>query len=315
MSDHPDRPAHPRVPALPPEVSEADASGRIAELYDEIRPALRSPNVNLVYRLLANYPAYLAAAWEQIGPNIASRYLEREAERLRALAALDVGPAGGRLRPELSSRGISDRDLAEIRGIIDLFNYANPKNLIGISALRMAMDGRPVPGAGDVEDGRPVPEQPLPDIEVRIVDMRSAAPDVRAVLEEVAAAHETGEAMPSVYRALASWPPFLRASWRAVRPFVGRPEFAARVGRLVAEAERSAVGLPYPVRLSRAETEQLVGKDAADSITEILRRFQTKMIPPMTVEIHTLKALLDGQEAATSSPLTWKPWPSPRPTE
>ena len=48
MTDHPGRPAHPHVPALPSEVSEADASGRIAELYDEIRPDLRSPNLKLV---------------------------------------------------------------------------------------------------------------------------------------------------------------------------------------------------------------------------------------------------------------------------
>ena len=302
MNDRRGQPMPPRLPILPPEVAETEASGAIARLYQEIRAALRSPNVNLVYRLLANYPEYLAAAWAEIGPNIASRYLEREAERLRALSALEVGPAGTQLRRELLSLGLSDDDLVKIRGLIDLFNYANPKNLIGISALRLAMDGRPIPGTGDPEGGRPVPEGPLPDVEVRLVDVRSASADVRAVLEEVAAAHETGDALPSVYRALANWPPMLGACWRAVRPFVDRPEFAARVRRLVAEAERSALGLPYPVGLSRAETEQLVGADAADEIGEILQRFQTKMIAPMTVEIHTLKALLDGQEAAASSP-------------
>ena len=66
-------------------------------------------------------------------------------------------------------------------------------------------------------------------------------------------------------------------------------------------------GQPMPPRLpilppEVAETEQLVGAGAADEIGEILQRVQTKMSAPMTVEIHTLKALLDGQEAAASSP-------------
>ena len=131
-------------PPLPPEVAEAEAGGELARLYGDIRRALRSPNVNLVYRLLASYPDYLAAAWAQIGPNLASRYLEHQAERLRALAALDVGQAGSRLGRELSALGLSDDELSRIRGVVDLFNYANPKNLIVVTALRLALDGRAI---------------------------------------------------------------------------------------------------------------------------------------------------------------------------
>ena len=43
-------------PPLPPEVAEAEAGGEVARLYDDIRRAIRSPNVNLVYRLLASAP-------------------------------------------------------------------------------------------------------------------------------------------------------------------------------------------------------------------------------------------------------------------
>ncbi len=291
---------------LPPEVAEAEADGEVARLYGDIRWALRSPTVNLVYRLLASYPDYLAAAWREIGPNLASRYLEQQAERLRALAAFDVGPDGGRFREELSTLGLSGDELARIRAIVDLFNYANPKNLIVVAALRLALDGRAIPGSGVAEDGRPLPSGPLPDVEVRLVDPGSAPPEAQPVLAEILAAHAESGTMPSVYRALANWPSFLRASWGALRPYVASPEFAARVRRLVDEAERAALGLPHPVGLSRARTEQIVGRDGAAAVETILRRFGTAMIPAMTVEIHTLKALLDGPESARSSPLAWR---------
>ncbi|MDP8924905.1 MAG: halocarboxylic acid dehydrogenase DehI family protein [Chloroflexota bacterium] len=293
-------------PPLPPEVAEAEAGGEVARLYGDIRWALRSPNVNLVYRLLAHYPDYLAAAWSEIGPNQASRYLEQQAERLRALAALDVSPAGGRFRGELSALGLSGDELARIRGIIDLFNYANPKNLIVVAALRLVFDGRAIPGSDVAEGGQPLPSGPLPDVEVRLVDPGSAPPEARPVLAEILAAHPESGAMPSVYRALANSPSFLHASWGAVRPYVAGPEFAARVRRLIDEAERAALGLPHPVGLSRARTEQIVGRDGAAAVETILRRFGTAMIPAMTVEVHTLKALLDGPEAARSSPLAWR---------
>ena len=112
--------------------------------------------------------------------------------------------------------------------------------------------------------------------------------------------------MPSVYRALANWPSFLRLSWDAVRPYLAEPEFTARVQRLIDEAERAALGLPHPVGLSRAQTEQMIGRDGAAVVDGILRRFGTVMIPAMTVEIHTLKALLDGPDSARSSPLAWR---------
>lgn len=289
------------------EVSEAEASGAVARLYEEIRRALRSPNVNLIYRLLASRPEYLAAAWQQIGPNLASRYLEREAERLRGLAALEVGSAGASLRRGPEALGVGPADLDRIRAVVDLFNYANPKNLIVVTALRLAFDGRPIPGRGDAGDRQPVPEGPIPDVEVRLLDVDRVPPEVRALLAEIAAASATAGAMPSVYRALANWPAFLRASWPALRPFVVSPAFAARTRHLVAEAERSALALPYPVSLSTADTERLVGPDAARAIGTTLERFRSEMIPAMTVEIHTLKALLDGQPAAASSPLAWRP--------
>lgn len=289
------------------EVSEADASGEAARLYEQIRAALGSPNVNLIYRLLASYPTYLSAAWRQIGPNVASRYLERDAERLRAMAACDVGGAAGSLARVSTSLGVSDRELVQIRGVVDLFNYANPKNLIAITALLMALDGRAIAGTRDAEDGRPVPSRPLPDVEVRMLDPEAASPEVRALLAEIVEAHGTDGVVPSVYRALATWPSFLRATWQAVGPCVRGTEFDHRVRLLATEAERSALGLPHPVDLSENEAERLVGAVAVGAIRATLEMFRTEMISAMTVEIHTLKALLDGQDAASPSPFAWRP--------
>src|SRR5262249_31484148 len=81
-----------------PEVSEAEAQGRVAEIYEEIRRAVGLPVVNLVYRHLAVEPERLQAVWAELRPNLTTL----EAERLVDRAAL----------PEVTR--ISSRTLAAI---------------------------------------------------------------------------------------------------------------------------------------------------------------------------------------------------------
>ena len=50
-----------------PEISERDASGRVAELYDEIRRTIGLPLVNLVYRVLAASER-LEDTWAELAP-------------------------------------------------------------------------------------------------------------------------------------------------------------------------------------------------------------------------------------------------------
>lgn len=50
------------------EVMEEDADGWTREVYDGVRDRLRVPLVNFLFRVLANYPAYLGLSWNGISP-------------------------------------------------------------------------------------------------------------------------------------------------------------------------------------------------------------------------------------------------------
>src|SRR5436190_22486574 len=89
------------------EVAEADARGRVAELYADIRGTLGLPFVNLVYRHLAVEEEHLAAVWAALGPNLASQAAADAAEQLVARA---VPPAVEALPPGVV--GASEATLA-----------------------------------------------------------------------------------------------------------------------------------------------------------------------------------------------------------
>jgi len=89
-----------------PEVSEAEAQGRVAEIYEEIRRTVGMPIVNLVYRHLAVEPRRLETVWTELRRNLGTPEAERLVERAalpgvtripsRALAA--IGVDGEKLR-------------------------------------------------------------------------------------------------------------------------------------------------------------------------------------------------------------------------
>ena len=55
------------------EVSEKDAGGRIADLYDDIRRVTGVHSVALVYRALAAIPGALEMVWADLASNLADR--------------------------------------------------------------------------------------------------------------------------------------------------------------------------------------------------------------------------------------------------
>ena len=65
------------------EISERASSGRVADIYEDIKQTLRTTQVNLIYRTLSVHEAYFAAAWEALRPNASITYFERCADSLR----------------------------------------------------------------------------------------------------------------------------------------------------------------------------------------------------------------------------------------
>ena len=217
------------------EVSEEDAGGRIADLYDDIRRVTGVDSVALVYRALAAIPGALETVWSDLASNLADR-------DVRAAAARIVGadPASvAQLDPGLVS--VPPRDAA---ATLAGFARINRLNLVGLNALFEGVPGRPptIPA----RSARDIVPAGLP-----MADLGSLPENTRALLEAMSApvaGEELPVVIPSLYRFFAHDERLLRVLWAALQPVVVGPAFGQRVAAIGRDAAPLARTLPYSVR-------------------------------------------------------------------
>jgi hypothetical protein len=170
------------TPSTAYEVVEADAGGRVADLFEQVRHALGTTFVPTVYRRMATHPAALAAAVAPLGSIVHLARQENFARRSQRLAAglLAVDPSLQTLTP----RGP--------RSVVERYRAANPLNLVfAVAVLGLG----PAP--------RPVMAPPL-------------GPPHADEDEDIEACHG-GVVLPGLWRELAPWAPWRSAAWSVLR--------------------------------------------------------------------------------------------------
>lgn len=257
---------------LLPEVSEADARGSIAEVYEDIRRVLGLPLVNLVYRHLAVVPGRLEAVWAELRPNLADEAIDAMAEELLALAALGIPRIS---RAVLSAAGVFEPQLDRVFATLDAYNHANPRNLIAIEGLIGAAPagdhGRGLTSGSDPgirSRGDPVTVERQGGGEILpIAGLGGLDPSVIALLREMAepfSGRSDATLVPGLFRHFAGNPALLAVLWTALRPSVeGRA--LARLGNRVAHRARVlAAGLPHAVQpVAEPETRNVLVRFAS----------------------------------------------------
>ena len=264
-----------------PDMMPDQANERIKPVYEEIQASLRVPFVNLIFRVLANYPDYLLPAWKSLAPIVRAREFEVAADELRAAAALE----------DLPQTAVIDADVPELRAFNDTIHYVLPKLLLVASLL---------------EERVPAPEQPcrqsqgrLPfavaagATKVEMVDPDHASGRVTVLFNSIKATH--GHPLVSSYfRGLAQWPDVLEALWAELKPIVGINSYEDRKADLI--------------HLARLHTRDLVSfqifsppeHDPAE-VAALLAAFRFKFIPEMLIDVVLVKAMLDGPSQAPVS--------------
>ena len=259
---------------LLPEITERDAPPEIAAIYDEIRRFTQLPLVNLIYRHLATVPGALLWAWGLLRPAFADGSLEAAAGRIQAAVSL---PHVEPVSPDrLDAADLSAADREQVGHVIAAYNRGNSLNLVGLTAVRLALDSPP-----RLRATRPEPVTApvyLPDIPP-IRRLGDLDPDLAAKVNRLAELHGVGAAgvIPSLYLHLANWPSFLALVAERVMPLL-KDGTVARAGQ-------------QAVTFARAEAENLLsglsGSCAASPTTdaEALRRvldtFTGRAIPEM----------------------------------
>ena len=243
------------------ELPEAAATGRVAEVYADIRAVLALPMVNLVYRHLATKPGELVECWAALRPNLASRAAASAAEKLAALAS----PAGVAALPRasLAVAGLTGEQVPLARATLAAYRRANSLNVLGMFTLLYGCPGR---GASAEEAAAPPAKPILP-----MASLEHLTPAAAALLDEMSL-HALGgdepRLVPSLLRHFAGNPCLLALVWAVLR--LPTAEATHRAERVARRARELARALPYPVAALDDAAERAVVVKFSDAMARML---------------------------------------------
>ena len=242
------------------EVPESAATGRVAELYADIRAVLGLPMVNLVYRYLATRSGVLEDCWAALRPNYGSTAAASAGRELIALAAPEgVAPLP---RATVEAAGMTGEEATLGRATLAAYRRANSLNLLDMFAL---LDGCPGGGSADTAPA-PEPASILP-----IAPLESLAPETAALLDEMSVQTVGGgepRIVPSFLRHFAHNARLLALLWTLLEPATA--EAIGRAGAIASRARGLAQGLPCPVAALEDGPERAVVAQFSDAMPRML---------------------------------------------
>ena len=182
-------------------VSEAEATGRTAEIFAEIREIMQIPIVTSIWRTLDAIEGGLEAAWEATRPIYQSGQPDALLRRFGIEVELPIPepPSDHRLR----SLGINNADRKSILSIIEAYNRSNGLNLIALTALVRGGSSRQLQATARLT----VPWPGLPPL----LSKDEIDSDNWALLQRMkhlGNIHPT-DALPTLWRHLIHWPGLL----------------------------------------------------------------------------------------------------------
>lgn len=244
-----------------PELHESEATGRIADIYAEIRRFSGVPYVSSLQRYLATRPGVLEWAWDALRPAMVSGVIPETGWRLAASVRLD--PPAPLTATQIRGWGLDASDLASIRNIAANFVRVSPVNLVMGACLARLLTGA-VPGGGDPLPNQWTPPAPLPPMPGNVVP--DALPEEqRAVLMRFATDVDGVPFIPALYCQIAHFPAVL--AWLAdeLVPRLTAPETLSK-GAAFREAAREAA----PAIIARLPSLPAQPAPDADNIRKVL---------------------------------------------
>jgi len=245
------------------EVAEAEATGDVALVYEEIRRTYAVPYVSSLFRHLAVHPGLLPWAWGIVRPALLSGAVQRLAWQRVDITELPTLPPLS--REALARLGVDTESLSAIRTICESFARVSPINLVVAACLaRLLGEGQSGAASAAVTLQPADLPAPLPAMP-GMVPAAEMTPQTRAVLT-TSETELAGEVfVPGLWRILAHWPRFLTHLSASLAPLLRDPAVLAACERIagritsVAPSVLAALGPPAePAPLAPGETPAIL---------------------------------------------------------
>lgn len=249
-------------------ITEATATGEIADIFADIRGVLRVEVVNLIWRHLATIPGVLPQVWGSLRPLYVDGTIGAEAAALRG--DLDFPRLPPFPREVLAAAGILEDDIRTIRNILAAYDRTNAMALIALSVLLLRLEDKPLrlaPSSRGVGAARePLPLIPLPPL-LNLADMPPATAELVLTLNRLGTRRDN-PILASMYRHLAYWPTYLSLTWAFIAPLDADGSLARSIDDAVAKAKtraaRHVMPLHAPSAMSIAPSDRAAIRSAVE---------------------------------------------------
>ncbi len=114
--------------ALVPYVDEADATGVVKEVFDDILESRGLAKVPNFWRAIAHRPEYLKNEWTKLRAILETGSLDRKVKEMIAVAVSATNNCDYCLQSHtdaLRALGTTDEELVELLSVVDFFNGSN----------------------------------------------------------------------------------------------------------------------------------------------------------------------------------------------
>jgi hypothetical protein len=257
-----------------PAVTEAGATGEIADIFADIRHVYQVGVVNLIWRHLATFPGALPWVWQLVKPVYVDGTIKREAADLRASIALpDLPVLPG---AALAAVGLSERDVEQIRAVLAAYDRTNVMALIALSAVDCKIAGTGGEHDSAVAERTEAPASSQATLALpSLLSLTEMSPETAKLV--VTINHLGGQRdapiLASMYRHLAHWPPYLALAWTMIAPLDADTRLDNAILDVLAKARESGrrvvARLPTP-RLTLAHAVRADVSHALDCFTSDL---------------------------------------------
>ncbi|MCB1343373.1 MAG: hypothetical protein KDK24_20370 [Pseudooceanicola sp.] len=288
---YPRRKPHP-VPPIHP-VPDYAAGPALTQVYQDTRSVLQVPWMGVVTMAFAHYPNFWGTLWRGLRPLAQSEEFVAGIKRLRRVTESTVAAIPTRdMVAALEAAGYGEREIAEIRALVEVFSHGNMPYLLIATAARLLLEGAALSDTRTVTRSTARHAPPAPEKLILMEPHHADAATVR-VYNEIRRAL----GLPFVntdYRALARWPSYFRLAWDDLRPMIGSVDHMAAVDVVHGEALTLMAGLPNPGGLTPEALQAAAERDASlEEVLEVVRLFQF-LLPELAVNVAIFRAQLGG---------------------